>query len=69
MVVQYVKPFDELLIVPRQAQKGLDFYVSFGQSKFGQHFQVLFTGPHTLSEDVMNQIFNLIPEEFTLNGF
>ena len=63
------KPLDELLIVPHQAQKGSDFYVSLGWSKFGQSLQVLLAGSHTLFGDVMSQIVNLIPEEFTLSGF
>ena len=30
MVVKYVQPFDQLLIVPHQAPKGSDLHVGFG---------------------------------------
>ena len=63
------KPFDELLIVPYQAQEGLDFHVRSGQSKLSHSFQVLFVGPYTLFGDMMSQVVNLIPEELTLRGF
>ena len=51
MVAWYVQPFDELLIMPHQAQKGYEFHVSVGQSELSHSFQVLFTGSHTLSGD------------------
>ena len=63
------KPLDESPIVPHKAQKGLDFCVDWGQSKLCNSFLVLFAGPHHLFGDMMNQIVNLILEEFTLYGF
>ena len=43
------KPFDELLIVPHQAMKGLDLCTSSGWGKLSHSFQVLFAGPDTLT--------------------
>ena len=60
------KSLDELLAVSYQAQEGLDFSVSLGQSKFSHHFQVLFAGPDALLGHIMGQIVDLILEEFAL---
>ena len=49
-----------------QAQKGSDFSVSLGQSKFSYSFQLLFAGPDALFGHMMGQIVDLILEEFAL---
>ena len=62
------KPLDELPIVPHQAQKGLDVHVSFGWGELSYSFSILFAGLHAFLRDMMDQMVNVIPEEFTLRG-
>ena len=60
------KPLDELPIVPHQAQKGLDFYVSLGRANSTTAFKLSLLD---LFGDMMSQIVNLFLEEFALCGF
>ena len=60
------KPLNKPSIMSHQAQKGSDCSVGLWWSEFSHSFQVLLAGSYAFLGNIMSQIADLIPEEFTL---